>query len=138
MTDDIRGMFEALGQRTEDLANGRTTAGSIPVISAEATSEDEQITVKVTGGKLTDCLIDVRAMRLSNAELGSKIVEATNKAMEKYAEEALAAWQGQGTEFAGMQEQLKSIGEQAQKSMENYMAGMKQALDQVSERANRP
>lgn len=110
----------------------------LPVVSAEGASEDLQVSVTVTAGRLTGCVIDPRAMRLSNAELSSKFVEATNRALATYADEAVAAWQGQGTDFAGMQEELRSIGQQAQQTMETYLSGMKQMLDQAGERGRQP
>lgn len=135
MTEDFSQVFDALGEQTRRAAAGGTSAPLLPQEEVSGSSGDGEVTVRLVGGRATGCDIDVRAMRLTNAELAEHVVAAVNAAVDAHTAAVAAAMQDQRTDFGMLREQLANIGAEAQRSMERYAAGMHESLARANQAA---
>lgn len=131
MTENYSRVFRDLDAQTRRAAEGGFAARTLPQPEVSGASEQDEVRVSLTGGRVTDVEIDVRAMRLSNAELGEKVADAMNAALQAHATAIADAMADQRTDFGKLREELTQMGQEAQRAMERYTAGMNDSLAQA-------
>lgn len=127
--DDID---QILGRLQEQAESARTTGIDVPEVTAEGSSEDGHVTATLATGKLTGLHIDPRAMRLTNAELSDKVIEAVNQAMTAHGDALTEALQDEETDFGQVNRSLDAIRQDANQMMGRYLTAMNDMLSQAS------
>ena len=104
----------------------------MPAVEAEGKSEDQMVTITVSGGQVSAVAIDPRSMRKSSVELADDIRAATNAAIEAHSRALMEAMQGATASPTELRTELDNVRDEAVKSLSDYLDAMTAMMDSAA------
>lgn len=128
---DLTELQEMLAKVGESL-DKPLPAIDVPTVEGEGTSEDQMVTITVSGGQVSGVRIDPRSMRKSSVELADDIRAATNAAIEAHSAALMQAMQGNATSPADLRTELDGVRDEAVKSLGDYLDAMTAMMESAA------
>lgn len=131
-------LVDALDEVNRILPHAKQAPVVAPNVSGTqgtGSSDNNKVSVTVTDSRISDCRVKEDALGLDAEDLAVHIRQAVNRALDDHDQQLVAVMQSQqDTDLSQLQERLGEISRQAERGMDEYLAGMRALLNETNRR----